>query len=99
MPESTSGLRRALSRPRVYELLQVAVGSNVSHRRFVREHVRPASGSRILDIGCGPGHILGALPADIRYVGFDASADYIAAARRRWGAIGEFHCADVREAD
>jgi len=88
-----------LSHASIYELLQVAVGSNASHRRLAGEHLRLAPGAAVLDIGCGPGHILRALPQDVRYVGFDLSPEYIAAARRTWGDRGEFHCMDVREAD
>jgi SAM-dependent methyltransferase len=98
MSESVASVKRLLSWPAAYELLQVVVGSNASHRRFVAEHVRPRPGSRVLDIGCGPAHILKALPVDTRYVGFDASPEYIAAARRRWGDRGEFHQMTVSEA-
>jgi 2-polyprenyl-3-methyl-5-hydroxy-6-metoxy-1,4-benzoquinol methylase len=90
---------RLLSWARAYKLLQVFVGSNQSHRRFVAEHVRPGPGARLLDVGCGPGHILRALPSGVRYVGVDASADYIAAARRDWGDRAEFHCARADELD
>jgi 2-polyprenyl-3-methyl-5-hydroxy-6-metoxy-1,4-benzoquinol methylase len=98
MSETVSGARRLLALPAAYKLLQVAVGSNASHRRFVAEHVRPSPASRLLDVGCGPGHILRALPADTRYVGIDASAEYIAAAQRRWGDRAEFHHMTVGEA-
>lgn len=99
MAERTTGLTRVLAWARAYELLQVFVGSNDSHRRFVAEHVRPGSGARLLDVGCGPGHILRALPTDVHYVGVDASADYIEAARRDWGHRAEFHCARADELD
>ena len=97
MSETTTGVHRLLSWPRAYELLQVAVGSNSSHRRFVADYVRPAERTRLLDIGCGPAHILRALPTGVRYVGVDLNADYIAAARREWGDRGEFLCTPVSE--
>jgi cyclopropane fatty-acyl-phospholipid synthase-like methyltransferase len=83
----------------VYKLLQFGVGSDRSHRRFLAEHVRVAAGSAVLDVGCGPGHILRSLPDGVRYVGIDASAEYIAAARREFGDRGEFHQVDVRRAE
>lgn len=98
MSASVTGVRRLLSWAPAYELLQIAVGSNRSHRRFVADHVRPSPASRLLDVGCGPGHILRALPADTRYVGFDASAEYIAAAQRTWGDRAEFHHMTVANA-
>jgi SAM-dependent methyltransferase len=41
-----------------------------------------SAGERILDLGCGPGDILAALPA-VDYLGLDVSSRYLAAARRR----------------
>jgi SAM-dependent methyltransferase len=53
----------------------------------------------VLDIGCGPGHILRTLPPDVRYVGIDTSPEYIEDAKREFGDRGEFVCVDVRAAD
>ena len=49
---------------------------------------------KILDIGCGPADIMECLP-EVEYYGFDASQEYIADAKRRWGSRGEFTCATV----
>ena len=80
--------------PRAYSLFGALVGGS-GRRRFAENHVRPISGQRILDIGCGPADILDSLPRDIEYVGFDESATYIAAAQRRFGTRGRFRCARV----
>jgi SAM-dependent methyltransferase len=61
--------------------------------RYVREHVQPSAGDRILDLGCGVADVLDALPLDVRYVGVDADARYIAHARRRHGSRAQFVCA------
>lgn len=90
-------LRGVLDTADVYSLfrrLVIATPEDLS----VRAHVRAQKGDRILDIGCGPADVLAFLP-DVSYVGFDASPRYVAAARRRFGDRGEFHCRDVTEAE
>jgi ubiquinone/menaquinone biosynthesis C-methylase UbiE len=98
MTERTGGVRAWLSNPRLYELFMRALGSHSSRRHFVEEHLRPAPGDRILDLGCGPGDMVEFLP-DVQYVGVDLNPGYIEAAQRRFGDRGEFRCADAREAD
>jgi len=88
----TTGLRSVLSHPRMYDAFQRIMGAEQGRQRFVREFIRPTPGMRILDLGCGTAEILGALPADITYVGYDMSPAYIAAAQRRFGNRGTFHC-------
>jgi SAM-dependent methyltransferase len=51
---------------------------------FLRRHL-PSSGTRVLDIGCGPGHYCGRFAADgFEAVGIDLDATMIAAAGRRY---------------
>jgi ubiquinone/menaquinone biosynthesis C-methylase UbiE len=95
MSERTGGARRVLSNPRVYELLQRALGSRSSRVAFVEQHLRPKPGDRILDVGCGPGDLLDVLP-EVEYTGIDLSQSYIDSARDRHGDRGEFHRADAR---
>ncbi len=60
----------------------------------MRRYLKPTSGLRVLDLGCGGGGILSYLP-DIRYTGVDLSPRAIASAQKRYGAKGRFVCADV----
>src|SRR5262249_8543429 len=59
------------------------------------DYLRPSSGCRLLDIGCGTASLLDDLPADVDYVGFDVNPAYIEAARRRYHERGSFFCAAI----
>lgn len=96
MSQITTGLRSVLSSPRVYDFFQDIMGARSARRELVRDHVRPFSGCRILDIGCGTARILDYLP-DVEYHGFDLSQRYIDDATRRYGAHGYFNCALVQQ--
>lgn len=82
-------LKKLLDGARVYSLFENAVGATRARRLFLQRHARPRAGERVLDIGCGPADILAELP-EVDYHGFDLSADYIDAARRRFGDRGRF---------
>jgi SAM-dependent methyltransferase len=98
VPERNTGLRAVLTQPRVYDTFQRAVGAVKVRRTLLDDYLRPARGQRILDIGCGPGEMLDALP-DVEYVGFDVSEAYIDAARARYGTRGTFFVGDVAAVD
>lgn len=87
--EIVTGVRSILSIPRAYRLAQRAVGADRFRRRLVTDVLRVGSEERILDLGCGTGDILDALPT-VDYIGFDHSADYIEEARAAYGDRGEF---------
>jgi 2-polyprenyl-3-methyl-5-hydroxy-6-metoxy-1,4-benzoquinol methylase len=99
MAQVTNGLRSILSRPFVYDACQTIMGMRNGRERVLRDYVRPEPGMRILDLGCGTADILGSLPCDITYVGYDMSPDYIAAATRRFGDRGTFHCRRLEETE
>ena len=84
-------MRSILGIPAIYSLFTNLVGGRRSCHRFVKDHIHPNIGDKILDIGCGPGNFLEFLP-EVDYVGFDASPSYIEAAQRRFGNRGRFFC-------
>jgi len=85
-----SGLRAILSHPLVYQAYQRLVGIDRAFTTYVRDIIKPAAHSRILDIGCGEGYILHFLPPDATYVGYDLSPAYIGFARKKFGSRGTF---------
>ena len=87
-------IRPILNRPFFYESYHKLIGANYRSRVLVSDYIRPKSGDRILDIGCGPGNMLPFLPVG-EYLGVDANPAYIAAARERYGHRGEFVCERV----
>lgn len=92
MSQITSGIRSVLSHPRVYDTLQHIMGAQAIRRDLVDHFIRPAPGSRVLDIGCGTAEILPFLPEGVEYWGYDISQAYISAARKRFGERGHFTC-------
>jgi SAM-dependent methyltransferase len=85
--QTTSGIRAILSHPAVYRSFQQALGSPRVSRELVQTHVQLRPGLRVLDIGCGPGRLVGYLPG-VDYTGLDLSQTYIDAARRLYGDRG-----------
>ena len=88
-----NGLYFLLTLPSVYRLFSTIVLGD-GYRSYVSEYVRPVPGEKVLDIGCGPGDILGNLPT-VDYLGFDINPKYVEAAQKRFGHRGRFFCGDV----
>ena len=99
MAQVTTGIRAMLSHPLVYEALQSLMRADKGRAGIVRDYVRPFPGMRILDLGCGTAEILGSLPTDITYVGYDMSPEYIAAAQKRFAGRGTFNCRLLEQAE
>jgi SAM-dependent methyltransferase len=93
MSQITTGIRSVLSSPKVYDIFQDLMGAKKVRQELVSKHIRPKSGFRILDIGCGTARMLDYLP-DVDYHGFD-----IDEAVKRYGARGKFNCAMLEQAD
>lgn len=79
LPDAYAGWRRS-TLGRITDALE---------ERLLLDRIGPARGLRILDVGCGDGVLATRLArCDARVTGIDASADMIAAARRRTKAEG-----------
>ena len=89
MGHVSTGIRRILEHPFVYEALQTAVGHKVARRMVIDEYVNPEKNAMILDIGCGPGKMLEIL-SDVEYVGVDFNESYIKSARELYVGKGNF---------
>lgn len=97
MAEISKGVRAILSVPWVYNLWGALLGSGKSSAIVVEDHMKARSGEEVLDIGCGTGSFLEALPNDVNYTGFDISEDYISQAREKFGDRATFVHAGVGE--
>lgn len=84
-------VRRLLELPGVYDLFQRVAGGVRCRQCFVRDHLRPEVGWRVLDIGCGTGDMLQLFPA-VEYHGYDPSPHYIERARARNVPNSHFQC-------
>ena len=98
MSERTTGIYYLCKWAGIYELSQYLVRSWASRHEFVEQHMCPAVGQRILDLGCGTGSILNHLPK-VEYVGVDANHRYIKLANDRFGSRGRFQVGDVTDVD
>lgn len=90
MAQITTGLRSVLSHSHIYDLMQNIMGAQSFRKYFVATYIRPMSGDRVLDLGCGTADILGFLP-DVEYHGYDISSQYISSAKKKYGNRGAFH--------
>jgi SAM-dependent methyltransferase len=98
MAQTTKGVRAILSYPIVYSLFQSFMGAKKARQNIVTNYVKPFSGMKVLDVGCGPADILAYLP-DVGYWGYDINEDYITQARKKYGERGEFHCKQLQLSD
>ena len=88
--------RRILSLPVVYSLFSTLLGGHRVRTECVAKYIRPKSSDRVLDCGCGPADLLEYLP-DVDYVGIDIDAEYVTAARSRYGDRATFRLGPLGE--
>ena len=85
-------MKQILKHPEIYQLYQELGGFFGARVKAIRDYLPIRPGDRVIDIGCGPGHIVKYLPKGIDYAGFDVDEPSIAYARKRFGARGRFEC-------
>jgi SAM-dependent methyltransferase len=83
-------MKQVLNRPAIYQLYQELGGFFGARVKAIRDYLPIQPGDRVIDIGCGPGHIVCHLPKGIDYAGFDVDGPSIAYAQRRFGHLGRF---------
>jgi SAM-dependent methyltransferase len=89
------GIKGVFEDPRIDHGFQNRLGFFEARRFALNNYLPDAKGLRILDIGCGPGHVTELLPAHVEsYLGYDTDERYIDFARRTFGKHGEFRCGE-----
>jgi SAM-dependent methyltransferase len=96
MTQLNHGVRALLAQPAIYDAFQSLVGANRMRWEIVHTYLRPWTGARVLDIGCGTAAILDYMPR-VTYVGLDLSKQYIEMAQARYGDRATFYACDVGE--
>jgi SAM-dependent methyltransferase len=76
--------------PWIHTLFHFLVRKPSSMRLFQRTWLDLPPGSKVIDVGCGPGDARPYLP-DVDYVGFDVSERFINDARAKHGGAGRFY--------
>ena len=89
-------LAAGMELPRVYSNTQSVAGWDRGWQIVVGEHLRPHTGERILDIGCGPADVLRWLPP-VDYTGVDPSELCIQACEQRHAGRGHFVCGSAND--
>ena len=87
MGERTKILYKLVRLPAFYARFQDLLGGASSRERLTSQIIKPQSGMRVLDVGCGPAAIRPFL-GEVDYTGVDLNAKHIEAARKS-GAPGD----------
>jgi len=85
-------LHKLISHPSVYNLIQSINGVKVFRRVSVTKYIKPKTGDRILDIGCGTGGYVKYLrDVQVEYHGFDENQEYIRFAKGKYSENLGYH--------
>jgi SAM-dependent methyltransferase len=85
-------VKDVLAHPAVYQAFQEIGGFYGARLKAIRKYLELQAGSKIIDIGCGPGYMARDLPSGLNYVGFDVDQRYIEFANAHFSTRGQFYC-------
>jgi 2-polyprenyl-3-methyl-5-hydroxy-6-metoxy-1,4-benzoquinol methylase len=90
-PHVTSGIRKILELPFVYNTFQTITGGNRDRDKLFQTYFNHESIQKVLDIGCGSGVLLKSLRTGVEYHGCDMEKKYIDYCRKTYGDRGTFY--------
>jgi len=99
MTHVSSGLRKVLEIPWIYNFFQEAIGANQHRRKHFVTFFGQLKDASVLDIGCGTGVLLESLSSSVRYFGIDFEEGYLNYARKKYGAKGVFQAVDLTKSE
>jgi SAM-dependent methyltransferase len=83
---------KILEHPSIYHSYQLLGGFFRARLKAFHEFIDFSKVGKIIDIGCGPGHIISYIPDHVEYIGVDTDRKYIEFAQSRFGTRGKFIC-------
>jgi ubiquinone/menaquinone biosynthesis C-methylase UbiE len=95
MEHKSGGISRILESPAVFATWIDLLGAKKCNSYLISNYLDPQPGNVILDVGCGVGNMVDAVPTCARYVGIDFSGRYVEYARKHRGRRAEFLVGDV----
>lgn len=84
MSQKTEGIHKLFSYPLIYTFMQKIMSAEKKRVALVKKVIKKNSNINVLDIGCGTGKIIEALPKAMNYYGYDISKTYINYARIKY---------------
>jgi SAM-dependent methyltransferase len=94
MSQRVSKLYHLVTIPAIYKGLMSALGAEQARQRLARELYTVPIGSKVLDVGCGPGSIYPYLP-EVDYTGIDLNPRHVEHARALYGDRARFLVGDA----
>lgn len=91
-------IKSILTSPFIYNLFMKVGGGDRARRIYVDQYIDPPRGSRVLDIGCGPGYMCQYF-SNVEYFGCDPDEKYICSAKEKYSSQGQFFRANLLHDD